>query len=270
MTALRFGQYPHEEMKARRRAIEIERGMALDLSCWLNDRRDVRPPASPVDAPGAKTLEEAMGRSQWRWTGADERSTSTYFIFADDAADALALTVLFDTAVLPAAEVLDWVRGIERLLCMATRTDVGVSEIGGYTGLATAQHGAGWCQVDGSWVHLPTAGELLRRVAGTPHAEVFAVPAGADGAAAGDRPERLVAFLADQAGTDIARLHAGCVGALPGQRTTMAAHHYVVCAGAPARPGLEGWRRLRVLAEGSGRPVPGAPAGQPSAAASRP
>jgi hypothetical protein len=274
MTAVRFGQYPHDEMALRRHDIEIERGIALDLSCWLNDRRDTRPRASTAGRPDPRTLANAIEFSRWRWTAVDERSTSTYFIFADDEGDALRLTMLLDTTVLPPDEAVAWLRAVERLLCATTSTDVGISEIGEHVDLAPTQRGDGWCLVDAGWVHLPTAADLVRRTAGARHAEVFAIPEPADGGtAAGSAPavrpggsgaRRLVAFLDGGHTVDIARLHAGCVGALPGLRTTTAPQQYIVCAGSPSRPGLAGWRQLPVLTEGTGRT--GSPLARPGMA----
>jgi hypothetical protein len=68
----------------------------------------------------------------------------------------------------------------------------------------------------------------------------------------GDEP-RLVVFLDAGPRIDLARLHADCVGALPGLRTAVAPRHYVVCAGSPTVPDLVGWRQQPVLVQGSGR-----------------
>jgi hypothetical protein len=255
MAAVRFGQYPHDEMAARRRAVELDRGVAFDLSCWLNDRRDTGAPASG-DRPDPRTLAAAMGRSRWRWNGAADSSTSTYFIFADDAGDALRLTVLIDTTVLPPDEAVEWLRAVERLLCATATAEVGVPEIGEYTDLAPARPGDDWCLVDGSWVHLPTTAELVRGAAGGRHAEVFGIPvATGGGTPSGRAPDarRLVAFVDGGRDLDIACLHTRCVAALPGLRTAMAPQRYVVHAGSPSRPGLAGWRALPVLADGTGR-----------------
>jgi hypothetical protein len=56
-------------------------------------------------------------------------------VFADDAGDMLRAQVEFDSALLPPDEDLAWLRGVERLLCAATAREVGMHEIGLYTGL---------------------------------------------------------------------------------------------------------------------------------------
>lgn len=267
--AQRFGQYPEAELSAARREIELERGVALDLSCWLNDHRaSVAGPGSG-HAPGVAALAEAAGRTRWRPAGSDRASSSTYFVHVEDDGDALVLTVLHDTAVLPTAELVGWLYAVEWLLCTALNRDVGLAEIGEHTTLTPASYGAQWQHADASWVHLPTIAELVGAAAGGQRAAVFPV-ATAQGT-------RLVAYL-DGTGrpVDLEALHRACVAALPGVRTAMAPHAYVACAGVPAacagvpaacagvpagEPVHGDWLRMPVLAEGTGRPAVSRPAG---------
>jgi Condensation domain len=244
--AARFGQYPPVELAARRRQIELDRGVAFDLSCWLNYRTLGTRRPSGVDRPDPARLAELAGRTRWRWTDTVDSSTSTYFVFADDAGDVLRLTLLLDSAVLPADEGVAWLRAVERLLCATVTTEVGVPEIGEHTGLAPAPRGPEWTLLAPGWAHRPTVAELVRRVAGVRRVDVFTDPAG-DG-------RRLVACLDGGDSTvDITRLHAAVVDALPGVRTAVAPHRYVVCAGAPDRAELGAWHRLPIRSEGTGR-----------------
>jgi hypothetical protein len=249
--AARFGRYPPADLAARRRAVESERGVALDLSCWLNYRAAPARPGSarraqPSGSPDYRSLTEAEQRTRWRWSAGPRDSTATYFVFADDAGDMLRITLMLDSALLPPEEALAWLRGVERLLCAATARDIGVREIGSVTGITPAGRGDGWCLTDASWAYLPAVAELVRRASGGRRAEVFALP--------GRGGDRLTAYLDGTGSPDIASLHARCVAALPGVRITIAPHQYVTCAGAPAPgAGIDDWRRLPVLAAGTGR-----------------
>ncbi|WP_214111399.1 condensation domain-containing protein [Acrocarpospora catenulata] len=222
--AARFGQHPPSELAARRREIELERGIRFDLSCWLNYRRlgTARPPrVTPAD----------LDKTVWRWEEGVDSSTSTYFIFADDAGDLIRLTLLLDTAILPPEEALAWLRALESLLCTACTTEIGTSEIGAHTGLSTTPRDLDWVCTPGGWAHLPSVTDLVRRCAGSPRAQVVA-----EGGS-------LVAYLDEK--QDLTDLHERIVAAL--DRVTVAPHRYVLCADAPG-PGVP------VLAEGTGRP----------------
>jgi hypothetical protein len=247
MGAVRFGQFPVDELATLRRDVEVDRGVALDFSCWLNDRRDPTRFASCDERPGAGVLAEAASRSRWRWDGFDRASSSTYYVHVDDAEGALRLTVLFDAALLPPDEIVAWVHAVERVLCATVTTDVDVAALGDYVDLVPAERGEGWHLVDASWVHLPSVAGLVSRMAGGAHVEVFPVPAPGG--------TSLTAFVDSRgAPIDLDRLHLACVTALRGLRTAMAPHRYVVCAGTPTATGIAGWRHVRVLAEGTGRP----------------
>ena len=248
--AARLGRYPPLDLDARRRAIESERGLAFDLSCWLNYRTMPTRRARPSGTPDQQGLSNAAERTRWRWSAGPRASTSSYFVFADDAGDMLRVQVQFDSALLPPDEALAWLRGVERLLCAATAREIGMHEIGACTGLTPDARGDGWCLTDGSWAYLPAVAELVRGASGAASAEVFLVP-GPDG-------DRLTAYLSGPASLDIASLHDRCVAALPGSRIALAPHQYVIRAAAPsvAAPGSADWRRLPVLAAGTGR-VPG-------------
>lgn len=246
LQAARFGQYPPAELAARRREIEIERGVALDLSCWLNYRLvGHRRPLSP-DPPSRAALAEAEKATRWRWNDGVDSSTSTYFVFADDAGDMIRFTLLVDTAVLPPDEAVAWLRSVERLLSATATGDVAVEEVGAYTDLTPVPRGADWLLTEGGWAHLPTVTDLVRRISGARHCAVFPD---------GSPPNRLVAYLHAPTITDLTRLHISCVDALPGLRTAIAPHRYVICPTPPPTPDLEAWRTLPILTEGTGRPA---------------
>jgi Condensation domain len=250
MSAIRFGRYPADEMLGRQGTIETERGVAFDLSCWLNDRRVSSGVVPSLDVPGADALMSALKNTKWRWKEPYESSTSTLFVFADDAGDAIKLTALIDTSVLPPDEAVAWMSAVERLLCAAVLEDFPLSAIGKHVDLVPTRKGAGWSVIDSSWIHLPTVTRLLTRASGGRSAEVFAE--------ATERGTRLIAYI-DGSGSpvDTVLLHRSCVNALresPEEfRTAMAPHRYYICARRPLGTNLSDWRQMPVLIDGTGR-----------------
>ncbi|GAA1010902.1 hypothetical protein Aple_066490 [Acrocarpospora pleiomorpha] len=228
--AARFGPHPPGELAKLRHEIEHERGISFDLSCWLNYRQ--LGPARP-HTPG-KIGPDALDRTIWRWLDGVDSSTSTYFVFADDAGNMLRLTLLLDAAILPPEESLAWLRGMERLLCTATTTEIGTTEIGEHTGLEPARRDGDWHLTKAGWAHMPSVTELVRNATGARQAEVAV------------HDDELVATLIDPDSTDLQKVHAACMDALPGMRVAMAPHRYVIHADAhgPAE---------NILAEGTGR-----------------
>ncbi len=248
MQAARFGRYPMAEMDAARKRVEADRGVAFDLSCWLNVV-PIAKLAQAGDRPSAAALAQARTRTRWRWVEGTDNSTSTYFVFADGDAHALALTLILDTALLPPHEAIAWMHALERVLCESVSREVAVARIDEYADLGHDSRDGDWCLADTNWVRLSETADLVRRVSGTPMTDVFAV-ASAEG-------RRLVAFIdGSRRVPDLERLHEGAVAALTGIRTAMAPHQYVVCAGAPRVRDVSGWRQIQVLSQGTGRVSP--------------
>ena len=245
--AARLGRYPARDLGARRRAIELERGLVFDRSWWLNYRTMANRRTLSAGTPDRRSLADAAERTRWRWSAGPRTSVASYFVFADDAGDMLRVQVELDSALLPPDEVLAWVGGVERLLCAATEQEIGMPEVGLHSGLTPDERGGDWCLTDGSWAYLPAVAELVRDASGTGAVGVFPEP-GPDGS-------RLTAYLSGPASLDIAALHGRCVAALPGSRIAVAPHQYVICDAVPVTlaAGSAGWQRLPVLASGTGR-----------------
>lgn len=240
LQAARFGRYPPLELEAARKRIELDRGVAFDLSCWLNFVPIARL-APAGERPSAAVLEQARAQAHWRWIEGTDNSTSTYFVFADGFGDRLVLTLIVDTAVLPADEALAWVQAIERVLGESVAQDVAVASIGERTELAQSARGDDWTLVDGNWVRLSDVAALVRGASGCASADVFAVPSA--------QGPKLTAFIdGGRAVPDLARLHEDCVATLPGNRTAMAPQEYLVCAGTPRTRDLTGWSELTSMA----------------------
>lgn len=247
INAARFGRFPPAQYARHRRDAELQRGVALDLSCWLNNRYTDTQPAG-AELPARAAVQQLMSASVERVLGGDEASTSTFFIYADGTGSGLALTMLIDTTMLSTGEGVLWLRSVERLLCAAAYEDVALADIGQHIDLVPESRTDDWCRVDAGWVHLPAVAELVGRCARGARVDVFAVRS--------DHAVELVAYVDGSGGPhiELQALHRDCVTALPGRRTAVAPDRYVLCAGAPATQDRAGWLALPVLAEGCGRP----------------
>lgn len=245
LQAARFGMYPPIDLEAARKRTELDRGIAFDLSCWLN----VVPVArisSSEERPSASDLARARTQAHWRWVEGTDNSTSTYFVFANGAGDTLVLTLIVDTAVLPPDEALAWVRAVERVLGDSVSQEVAAARIGEHAELSRVSRDGDWTLADGNWIRRSDVAGLVLGASGSAVVDVFAVPS--------PQGPRLTAFVdGGRCVPDLARLHEDCVAALPGNRTAMAAQEYVVCSGVPRTRDMAGWQLMPVLAQGTGR-----------------
>jgi hypothetical protein len=138
---------------------------------------------------------------------------------------------------------------VERLLVAAAAGDLDGDRMKAVLGLAGLPRDDDWIRLDACWIQLSEVQRLVDDA--LPH-----LPATRVFAQAGDRP--LVAYLAgDTKVHSPVQAHAACMAALPGRFTAMTPRYYVLCDGAPGDvTDLAGWRRRKVLAEGSGRERP--------------
>ncbi|MFY1693126.1 condensation domain-containing protein [Plantactinospora sp. WMMB782] len=149
----------------------------------------------------------------------------------------------------PPEEIEALLRGVERVLVEAADGNFPLSRIGEVSGIEPMDRGTGWRLVDSSWVELAEVQRLLDETLDAAARRVFAVPDG-DGF-------RLVAYLAGGNVRTPRQAHLACVAAMPGRRTAMTPHRYVVCAAPPADPAdRAAWARQPVLADGDGRTDP--------------
>jgi len=159
---VRNGRFPPDELHEIRAGIERERGVALDLSFWINSR--IVATAGEVPTPGRGELRDLRASSSVGDDGGDQCSTSTLFVYVDRHRDALVLRILVDTAYIALDEARSWLRGTEAVLCEAA-LDAGLtpSELAERAGIPPARYGPDWAYVQRSWVHLPTVAEAVRR-----------------------------------------------------------------------------------------------------------
>lgn len=233
-----------EQQELVRRA-ERRRGVRFALEPVFNNvtpdpagagRRDPLPPAPA----GASHL-------RWRRGPAPVPTPPRFDLFQYDPTVVMSLTGA--GCGLPRAEVERLLRAVERLLVAAGAGDLAPERIRAAMDLPPLARGPGWRHVDGCWVELGAAQQVLDEALGPSAARLFAT--------VDDRP--LVAFLpaSDSIHTP-QQAHERTLAALTPATAAMAPSSYVVCEGAPARPAdLAAWRRRPVIAAGSGRAPPG-------------
>lgn len=223
LSALRHSRYPLSRVEELSRRIGAERGLDLDRSCAVNDRRPLVRPV-PAEPPTRAALDAARRAARWRWPSGSQRSVSTYFVNADHGPDgSVCLTMLFDASLIAPAEALSWLTGLERLLCAAALGDVAQADLTEITGVRPPLRDEHWVRVGPSWIDLRATRDLVREATGDPAAEVLTRPAG------------IVAELGGApTDTRLAVLRARCLDALPGRRTAMVPA--LVRRGDPERP----------------------------------
>ncbi len=285
--AQRTGMYDPGEIKALRRRIELDRGIALDLTCHFNDIRVAD--SRPVGPVSADKITAAAPNSSYRC-----RPHGPHYIKyviqvedspreggADGAAAPIVLRCYADTLIVPAGRVRELLYGIERLLIWQAVGEAARSlnpaDITTATGVAPPARPTGWFRSEHGIAELRAVADLLRTAA----ADACPQLAGHSGLGVAVRPEPgpdgrawLTGYLAVPPGISPpspAELHQCCVSRLTGMAsgrditarpasfdwlTAIAPQHYVVCV-ADQRYGAELWL-APVIAAGSGRPAPSA------------
>jgi hypothetical protein len=258
LTAYYHGQYDAERLWQVIDRVNEERGTEFHRDCVLNDLNGaaVQVQTGPAGS-GQETghAASAMPDTRLVWTDTDPRPLLFYFEVFRLTRQDVSLSVWADGTRFPPAEVEDFLLAVERLLVAADRRDVPARDIGELAGLRPVLRDASWRRIDHCWVEMPAVQRLLddvvAAVPGVDAAEVFCT-----GDAAGARTAEALVAYASASGDGITpqALHAQCRQRLAGRPTAMAPAWYVICGGPPGdRAGLESWRRLPVLAEGSGR-----------------
>jgi hypothetical protein len=221
--ALLHSRHREADMTALRRRSEAERGVLLDMSCWINDRHTDaslgRGSSAGIRAAELRTLADT---TSWEWIAGDEQSTSTYFVHVDtEPGRELMFTALVDTSLLPGDEMIDWLRAVESLLVAAVHREFGTAEVGEVTGLQPYPRPRHWLHVDSSWIDPERVAALVRRTSGVRHVDV------------GLQDGRLLARLRPEPGQRIetASLRRACFEAMDEPRLIAVPAEFVVAAG---------------------------------------
>ncbi|AVT28385.1 hypothetical protein C6361_01470 [Plantactinospora sp. BC1] len=207
------------------------------------------PTEAVADPTAGRKARKALGESRIWWQDWPPISPLLAFRLMQKRGELVLGIIAHDRNRIPAEEIDQLLRGVERVLVAAAEGDFPMSRIGEVSGVEPMERGAGWRLVDSSWVELAEAQRLLDESLDAPVRRVFAIPDG-DG-------HRLVAYLVGGSARTPREAHAACVAAMPGRRTAMTPQRYVICAEPPADPAdPAAWARQPVLADGDGRMDP--------------
>jgi hypothetical protein len=258
LAAYYHGQYDAESLWQMLGRVSEDRGTEFHRDCVLNDLNGAAAQVRtghPGSLPEKGDAANAMRDTRLVWADTDPRPLLFYFEVFGLTQHDVSLSVWADQGRFPAAEVEDFLLGVERLLVAAERRDVPARDIGELAGISPVLRDASWRRIDSCWVEMPAIQQLLddvvASVPGIDAAQVFCTRDVPSTRAA----ESLVAYVS-ASGSQITPqlLHAQCRQRLPGLPTAMAPAWYVICDQAPHDPArLGSWRHLPVRAEGSGR-----------------
>jgi Condensation domain len=236
MHAQRHGVFNPDAIDKVRAEVQAQRGVSLSLGTYFNDLRiQTRPRA---EAPAARIL-AAAENTRFAWAEEYPADYMDFQLRFEDVGAATRMSALVDTGAVPRDRVRELLVGMERLLIWqatagsAAEGPLTPERLAVITGMSVFEPPPGWVRIEGSWVDLAAAAELLAlATAGAP-----STVRESDG--------RLVGYVTGPFTPE--QLHERCVTALT-SGAVRTPQHYVVCA-----PGDGDWADRPVLVEGSGR-----------------
>ncbi len=121
LAAFKNGYFDADDVTALIAEISADRGVALELGCFINDRRTEVPMPAADHEPIAELVRDAMDRTTFEWVvRRDSPSFEPMIVDIDDADDAIRLTVHMDTEYISPADAETFLRGMEDVLVAAT------------------------------------------------------------------------------------------------------------------------------------------------------
>ena len=240
--AFRLGAYDAAELHALRDRISAARGVDFDLTWFFNDlRAEVMP--DPAAAPHTADLTAARAASRFGWAEPRPAEHMTFAIGVTGDQSITRIQVLTDTCLIGPAEAESLVRAIEELLCAEAS-----GEPAGWEAALPASRLADLDgpHVEGCRVDLAAVERLVGAATG---ADAVVVARQRDTA-----PELTAYVFSDRPDLTPELIHDACLRLLPGRRTAMTPHRYVLCPAAARHQTVPlGGRPVRTA--GTGRPA---------------
>jgi hypothetical protein len=99
--------------------VSRERGEAVDIECFYNDRRLDRPDRSTAPAASPRELDRALPETEFRWDRRRDTTFERMFLHVSDAPDRIVLTVCGDTRYVTPEDMEACVRQMEAIVVAA-------------------------------------------------------------------------------------------------------------------------------------------------------
>jgi hypothetical protein len=240
----RHAQYPPGEVADVVRAVNLDRGVDLDLGCEFHSViTEGAGPADGAPPPGRavlaaasahSTLRRSAGWNHWRRLQIELRgSAESLWIFA-----------CADPRILPFDDLAALVRGIEVLAVRAVHEPVKLRDVAELIGVATAAPGERMVQTEVGWVDPVAVETILRGLPGVVACRVVV---------AGEEPGLVAEVATADGSVDPAALHRSCMARLGGDPRVCAPRRYVVRRRPEGVAGSLDWATWPIVAAGDGR-----------------
>jgi hypothetical protein len=118
LAAYRFAYCDPEQRNALIARIGRERGVDLDLSCYVNDRRAKVRHHHAGSAPTPDQISEALPRTTFRWSP-EAPTRERFFLHIEDVPDTFAAILSADTRYLTPSDIEGYLRSIEAVAVAA-------------------------------------------------------------------------------------------------------------------------------------------------------
>ncbi len=119
-TAYKYAYFDPQDVVDLIAAVESDRGTAIDIECFVNDRRQTVPLDGDDKVPTPSEVREALGRTTFGWNVAQESPAFEQLcVHIDDAGEAVLLTVQLDSARLSMRDGEAIVRAMEETAVQA-------------------------------------------------------------------------------------------------------------------------------------------------------
>lgn len=222
----RRAQYDPQALEAVIEQTGRRRGVKFDLSAYFNNgHRGSDWPAGDTELSRAE-LDRLRAASRYSQAEPLSKSDMKFYVTASTTGRGVCrLTLMADTAFVPAPIGETMLRGMEQLLCDAVVGEVGVSELPERLGIRPAVRGNGWIRTAAGWLNLDGVTLVVSQAAGGAPTVVRLEPGPGDETV-------VVAYVAAPRLTPDT-LHERVLAALTGEPGTAAPHAYVICDSIP-------------------------------------
>jgi len=119
MAAYKYAYYDPRRMDELVARVGRERGEAVDIDCYFNDRRVDRPDRSTAPVASPRELERALAETEFRWDRRLDTPFEPMFLHVSDLPDRVVLTICGDTHYVAPDDMEAYVRQMEAIVVAA-------------------------------------------------------------------------------------------------------------------------------------------------------